>query len=774
MSNTTMARLVEIFEQNIASPNTRFWVNSIIHDSAGNEVVVSDDGQMHVVLEGKVDDNNSTATPLGAGATWTGSASETLAYAVLTVMVYSDKASATDGLTVEFSSDGTNWDSDDVFTIPPLRGKSYSFQPQAKYHRVSYTNGGTIQTEFRLQTILKKTYVKPSSHRVKDDISGDDDAELVKSVITIDSGDNAAYKDINANNPIPTSVDSVYSTDINQTTSTSVDFTGGEVVDLFRDLSTTLTNSTSNNPKTIIINFKKAVIATGLAIGDANGGTHSNIKIEVLRGGNTYTTVNDNSALAVPFNSRFYSFSTTAGLDNVGVVAFTGLRITFNTTNTIAISNIFISKIQDRITTLQGLKPSGTATFIGATNNSNLKVSVQEYGDTPSIDAFARLRTSAPFTIFDSKQLHDKQPLFWDEELGGSATSVHNTVNAEVKMSVTASASDYAIRQTKQRFNYQPGKSQLIFMTFHSPEASGATKRIGCFDGTGVNNLTPNNGVFFETDGIHSWNIAKNGTTTETILQPNWNVDPMDGTGHSGITLDFETSQILIIDYEWLGVGRVRVGFVIDGLIYYCHYFNHANNTGFEAVYMSTPNLPLRYDVQTDGTEATHLDHICSTVMSEGGIEKTGILRSIESSTSLIAGYTTGSDYALLGIRLKSAYLDVTVIPENINIILGSSDTFKWTLELNPTVAGTFTYGDLTNSSIQFATGNTTNTVSARGLVVASGGGSSASRQSETDLKTALRLGATIAGVRDELVLVFTPLSANISQYSTMSIRELL
>jgi hypothetical protein len=725
-------------------------------------------------MEGKVDDNNSTTTPLAAGATWTGTASETLAYAVLTVMVYADQASGTDGLKIEFSSDGTNWDSDDVFTILAGQGKSYSFQPQAKYHRVSYTNGGTIQTQFRLQTILKKTYVKPSSHRIKDDISGDDDAELVKSVITIDSGDNNAYKDINANNPIPISADAVYSTDINQVTSTATNFTGGVVVDLFRDLSTTLTNSTANNPKTLIINFKKSIIATGLAIGDANGGTHSNIKIEVLRGGNTYTTVNDNSTLAVPFNSRFYSFSTTAGLDNVGVVAFTGLRITFNTTNTVAVSNIYISKIQDRITTLQGLKPDGIATFIGATNNSNLKISIQEYGDTPSIDAFARLRTSDPFTIFDSKQLHDKQPLFWDEATGGSATSVHSTVNAEVKMSVTASASDYVIRQTKQRFNYQPGKSQLIFMTFHAPEATGATKRIGCFDGTGVNYLTPKNGIWFETDGTNSWNIAKNGSTTETVSQASWNVDPMDGTGRSGITLDFSAPQIIIIDFEWLGVGRVRVGFVIDGLIYYCHYFNHANDGTYDSVYTSTPNLPLRYDIQTDGTEATHLDHICSTIMSEGGIEKTGILRSIESSTTLISGYTTGNDYALLGIRLKTAYLDVTVIPENINIILGSSDTFKWTLELNPTIAGTFTYGDLTNSSIQYATGVTTNTVSARGTVVASGGGSAASRQSETDLKTALRLGATIAGTRDELVLVFTPLSANISQYSTMSIRELL
>ena len=144
------------------------------------------------------------------------------------------------------------------------------------------------------------------------------------------------------------------------------------------------------------------------------------------------------------------------------------------------------------------------------------------------------------------------------------------------------------------------------------------------FDGTGTNNLTPNNGIFFECDGSLSWNIAKNGSITETVTQANWNVDKLDGTGPSGITLEPEATQILIIDYEWLGVGRVRVGFVIDGLIYYVHYFNHANDDTFTSVYMSTPNLPLRYTIETDGTEAAELDHICSSVISEGGLEETG------------------------------------------------------------------------------------------------------------------------------------------------------
>jgi hypothetical protein len=583
---------------------------------------------------------------------------------------------------------------------------------------------------------------------------------------------------VDEQNPLSTNGDSVYEKDLDLTNSTSVDFVGGTVADLFNDLNSQLVNSTSNNPKTIVIAFNRAVSSSGIAFGDTNGGTHKGVKVEAQRGGSTWFTLNDNSSSVIPFDSRFYSFSVSAGNEVIGIVSFTKLRITFNTTDTVSLSNIIISKNQDRITSLQGLKPDGTTTFIGATNNSNLRVSVQEYGDTPAIDAFARLRTSDPLTIFDSKQLHDKQPLFWDEAIGGSATSVHSTANAEVKMSVTASASDYVIRQTKQRFNYQPGKSQLIFMTFHSPQATGVTSRVGIFDddGTGTN-LTPNNGVFFECDGTLAFKIAKNGSIAETATQANWNIDKLDGTGKSGITLDITSTQIMVIDYEWLGVGRVRCGFVIDGLIYYVHNFNHANDSSFTSVYMSTPNLPLRYSIETDGTTASHIDHICSTVISEGGAEQTGILRSIDTGTTHIDADAANTTYAVKGMKLKDAYKDITVTPEFFSMINEQTGGFRWSLCLNPTIAGTFTYTDVTNSAIQEATGATANTVSDEGLVIDSGyetGSVQTRAGSDRKFVTSLRMGSDIDGTKDEVVLCVTPLTASQDIQGALTFRELL
>ena len=92
---------------------------------------------------------------------------------------------------------------------------------------------------------------------------------------------------------------------------------------------------------------------------------------------------------------------------------------------------------------------------------------------------------------------------------------------------------------------------------------------------------------------------------------------------------------------QWLGVGRVRVGFNINGVIYYAHYFNNANNLG--SVYMSTPNLPVRYEVSSTGGSVT-LDQICCTVQSEGGNSQMGTIRSINSRDLNTDADTTGSN----------------------------------------------------------------------------------------------------------------------------------
>lgn len=576
-----------------------------------------------------------------------------------------------------------------------------------------------------------------------------------------------AFKDVDVQYPLPTDGDSVYAKDVDIDKSDSSGWVG-DIECLFGGIDDGLVRADSDNPKNITTYFNRTVITNAAGLG-AEAGDFSNLKLVGLLSGGVEVVLYDGTSDSVKRTSQTIQFTP------VGII---GLRLEFHTADQVTLYNLVILKTITTVTRLEGQKDDGTVTPIGATNNDNLRVSINEYGDTPAVDAFARLRVSESFTLFDSKQLHDKQPLFWDESIGGSATSVHSSVNAETRMSVTASASDFVIRQTKKRLNYQPGKSQLILMTFHSPQQDGVTARIGAFDGVGANYLTPNNGIFYECDGELSWNICKDGTIEERVTQDQWNVDKLDGTGKSGITLDMEGPQILFVDFEWLGVGRVRVGFVIDGLIYYVHYFNHSNDSTFDSVYMSTPNLPLRYSIESDGSGAGHIDHICSTVISEGGQEKTGVLRSVETRNtySNTLGGGTGSKHALCGIRLKSTHLDVTVVPEDISIVIDSNDSFKWELHLNPTINGTWTYSDLANSSVQSAQvgAATNNTITADGIIVARGGGSDRVRATSDQLATALRIGSTIDGTADELVLVIGLLTNNQTVWGSLDFRELL
>jgi hypothetical protein len=135
-----------------------------------------------------IDTNNTTNTPILAGATYTGTPTDILGYGFIFVTVYSDQASATDGLVIEqgSSTDGITfyWDNDDKYTIPAAKGKTFSVQPASPYLRIRYINSGVDQTAFRLSVVLKKTNSLSSSHRIQDSIIEDDDAILTKSVIT--------------------------------------------------------------------------------------------------------------------------------------------------------------------------------------------------------------------------------------------------------------------------------------------------------------------------------------------------------------------------------------------------------------------------------------------------------------------------------------------------------------------------------------------------------------------------------------------------------------
>jgi hypothetical protein len=368
-----------------------------------------------------------------------------------------------------------------------------------------------------------------------------------------------------------------------------------------------------------------------------------------------------------------------------------------------------------------------------------------------TLDAFGRLRVSNPLTIFDSKNIMSQNTLFNSTTAnGGSITYTAN--KSTVNLNVTEAASSKTVRQSNRVMSYQPGKSLLIFNTFVMNEPTTNLKqKVGLFD--------VNNGIFFYADGTTLKIVRRtytSGTPVDTeISQSSWNGDKLNGTGASGFDLDPATSNILFIDIEWLGVGSVRVGFVINGQLITAHTFNNANS--LTTVYMQTANLPIRYEIERAGTltAGTYtLQQICSSCISEGGYAPKAVEQMI--GTASIAGVnldTAGTLYNLATIRIKSSRPYAVIVPAGFIASGISNSDFEVQLILNATPSTAFSYSSYSDNVEYDLTGATTIT---GGTIVAKAyiAGKSSSIASVGDgFNFDYQLGQTIAGVSDTLTL---------------------
>lgn len=362
-----------------------------------------------------------------------------------------------------------------------------------------------------------------------------------------------------------------------------------------------------------------------------------------------------------------------------------------------------------------------------------------------NFDAFGRLRTSTPLTLFDSQNRYAKDPQF-DESLAGSATCTHLANESSVAMAITTASGDSVIRQSKRVFPYQPGKSLLVMCTFAM--ASGATnlrQRVGYFNA--------NNGVFLQQNNnalsiVLRTYTGGSASDARAVAQADWNGDKLDGSGASGITLDVTKTQIFFIDFEWLGVGSVRCGFIIDGEYIVAHTFHNANS--LSSVYMQTAILPVRYEITATGTVAAAktMKQICSTVISEGGYEQKTNLTWARRTTDK-TGIGT-SFVPLVSIRLKSTNLGAVVIPNGFTFMpTSASDFFEVALIKNPTLTGD-SFASL-STNVEF---DTAATALSGGDIVRSDYASSGVLSSNpiadpSDYNFDSQLGVTIAGVSD-------------------------
>ena len=337
-----------------------------------------------------------------------------------------------------------------------------------------------------------------------------------------------------------------------------------------------------------------------------------------------------------------------------------------------------------------------------------------------AVDAFGRARMSTPLTLFDSSHRFKDNGLWNTANTSGNSTYAFSTTEGLVNLNVTTQANAEVIRETTRVFSYQPGKSLQILTTFvMNSGKTNLRQRVGYY-GT-------DNGIFLELDGT-TLSFVERSNTTGTIVetrvnQANWNIDTLLGdvvSSPSKLTLDISKAQIMFIDVEWLGLGTVRCGFVIDGQLIHCHSFHHANL--ITSTYMTTASLPLRQEIKNTGVTASNstMKQVCSTVISEGGYELRGTQQAIGTAITAPKSLTTaGTYYPVVSIRLKSTALDAIVIMTALSILgRGNGVDFNWQV----ISGGTITTGGWTSAAADSAVEYTiSGTAISGGRVLASG-----------------------------------------------------
>ena len=337
-----------------------------------------------------------------------------------------------------------------------------------------------------------------------------------------------------------------------------------------------------------------------------------------------------------------------------------------------------------------------------------------------AVDAFGRARMSTPLTLFDSSHRFKDNGLWNTANTSGNSTVAFSTTEGLVNLNVTTAANAEVIRETTKVFSYQPGKSLQILSTFvMNPAQTNLRQRVGYY-GT-------DNGIYLELSG-NTVSFVQRSNTTGTISetrvnQANWNMDTLLGdvnSSPSSITLDISKAQIMFIDVEWLGLGTVRCGFVIDGQLIHCHSFHHANL--ITSTYMTTASLPLRQEIKNLGVTASNstMKQVCSTVISEGGYELRGAQQAV--GTPITAAYsmaTKGVYYPIVSIRLRSTAMDAIAIMTALSILgTGNGINYNWQVIAGATVTTAAWTPAAVDSSVEYTI---TGTAITGGRVLASG-----------------------------------------------------
>jgi hypothetical protein len=397
--------------------------------------------------------------------------------------------------------------------------------------------------------------------------------------------------------------------------------------------------------------------------------------------------------------------------------------------------------------------------------------------DSANLDAFSRLRVSNPLILFNAQLTYDLAPILLEQITNGTgATIAHDATNRYALMTFASTPTGgKSYMQSYEYLPYQPGRSQLIFVTFNMiAGVANVLKFAGYSDGV--------NGIEFQLDGTTKQFVIYSGTGSgnTTVAQSSWNLDKLDGTGASGITLDITKVQILVIDIQALYAGRVRIGFDIGGNIIYAHEFLHANN--ITPPYLQSANLPVRCGMTCTATVSTTMYFLCSAVISEGGTEDINVFGYTFQQDSGAISVGTGGTH-MLSLRPKTTFNGIAnrtrVAYIDVEIYNAGNQPIQWQLCIGQAISGTTTYNAV-NSTYSSSEYNILGTLSGSPAVVIDGGyvASSGGAKGVTNTSIVSRYPITLDAAGSHrslgtLTLKTTSLSGTQTVYASIKFREI-
>jgi hypothetical protein len=269
------------------------------------------------------------------------------------------------------------------------------------------------------------------------------------------------------------------------------------------------------------------------------------------------------------------------------------------------------------------------------------------YSDGPNLTAFGRLRTGGTRLLGEFRNMYGTYgPLEMVSKFENGGSQTIDLAKTNTLINVTTVNGSRALRQSRRYHPYIPGTTLLAFISFtFGPSKTNLQQMVGLFD--------DDNGIFLRLNGeTPEFVVRKGGIDTQVISINDWNVDSFDGLGPSFINLDLTKSQVLVIDYQWLSVGRIRVGFDVNGQIFYAHHFNNANT--ITEPYMFQPSLPVRWEILNTGETSSNSSMMCIAfgVYLEGTDAETGFDQAVSSGTTPIT--VSATEVGLLAIRMKN------------------------------------------------------------------------------------------------------------------------